>query len=57
MYIEMGLRVSMPKQNDSGKFSSVTSFNKNLLEKFHIILIAISSNFFINSDNFVLFVI
>jgi len=66
MWREMGLRVSMPKQNDSGnsndgntardfactKFSSTTSLNENLLEKFHIILIAISSNYLINSDKF-----
>jgi len=56
----------MPNQNGSGnnsdyntarafastKFSLITNFNKNLLEKFHIILIGISSNFFINSEKF-----
>ena len=65
---EMGLRISMPKQNGSGNsndgnkarrafantklLASITNFSEDLLNKFHVILIAISSNFYINSEKF-----
>lgn len=65
---EMGLRISMPKQNGSGNsndgntarrafantklLASITNFSEDLLNKFHAILIAISSNYYINSEEF-----
>lgn len=65
---EMGLRISMPKQNGSGnsndgntarrafantkQFASITNFSEDLLNIFHTILITISSNYYINSEKF-----
>ena len=58
----------MPKQNGRGNYNdgktasraftntkllaSISNFSEDLLNKFHVILIAISSNFYINSEKF-----
>ena len=65
---DMGLRISMPKQNGSGnsndgntarrafakcnQLSSITGLDETLLNNLHIILLAISCNHYIKSKNF-----
>ncbi|XP_033242171.1 uncharacterized protein LOC117186127 [Drosophila miranda] len=65
---DMGLRISMPKQNGNGNsndgntarrafantklLSTITNFSEALLNNFYIILIAISCNYYINSEKF-----
>lgn len=65
---EMGLHISIPKQNGSGNsndgntarrifantklFAEITLFDEVLLNKFHHLLIAISCEFAINTDKF-----
>ncbi|XP_032587195.2 uncharacterized protein LOC116804340 [Drosophila mojavensis] len=68
LWLEMGLIVDKPKQNGSGssndgntarrafsdprKFSDILNLNYEVIRNFHIILIAISSEHYINSDKF-----